>query len=249
MKEQNHIKAYLKALWEKPINLILVLLDIAGLGAIILIVVDDWIEAILVLVFLAIWAYCNYSIFRQQRTSIAELEDYITEIEALEANINVEVQGSVELGIAEHSIDEQGLPNKGVFQAILEFENTGQESGELVWELGRGETTLPRFCTLDPDNDGGFNVPLHKIEGRDRTQRWFSVPIRVVVQDPALFAQELNSREHYSVVIRYYTRRIGGPPSPKRLVIKGDLQRTRQKMRAYWEKLGYSNLARLVDAR
>ena len=142
MKEQTHIKAYLKALWEKPINLILVLLDIAGLGAIILIVVDDWIEAILVLVFLATWAYCNYSIFRQQRTSIAELEDYITEIEALEANINVEVQGSVELGIAEHSIDEQGLPNKGVFQAILEFENTGQESGELVWELGRGETTL-----------------------------------------------------------------------------------------------------------
>ena len=44
MREQNYTRAYIKALWEKPITLALTLLDIAGLIAIILVVIDESIK-------------------------------------------------------------------------------------------------------------------------------------------------------------------------------------------------------------
>jgi hypothetical protein len=82
MEKQGHIQAYLKALWEKPANLLLILLDLAGLVAVVAIVVDDWMEASLVLVFLGVWVYSIYLIFKQKRETITGLEEHIAELQS-----------------------------------------------------------------------------------------------------------------------------------------------------------------------
>jgi hypothetical protein len=221
----------LAAVW--IIGLFLLLLDVAG-----------GVEKLVPGFELPWWVYfgifslsfvvANAYLFVSQELEKQLLKDHIAELEALEADIRLGVQGEPELGVAEHSIDERGLPHQGAVQVILEFENVGYKPGEPVLELDRTESRLPFPFEIDPEGSWGFNMPLHTVDGQERTQRYLIVPLRVTAQQPSRFARALNTPKPYSIVIRYHTKRIGGISGQRKLVIQGDYHKARKYTKAYF---------------
>ncbi|MHC4620598.1 MAG: hypothetical protein ACYTEQ_22855 [Planctomycetota bacterium] len=247
MEEREHFGAYLKALWETPIAFILILLDIVGIWPVATILIDDWGEGAVLALFLVVWFVAHYLIFRRLRVDIAKRDAQIAELEATEADIHISLLKEPELGLQGGALDERGLPSRGAIQVTLEFRNIGYEPGEPVLIVDPSESRLPRGIAFDPERDPGYNWALHRIEGRDDTQAYYTIPVRVTSRDSIQLARELNSRESYRVVLKYHTKRIGGTSPQHELIIKGDLRLTRQHMRNYWLKHGFDHLAELVD--
>jgi hypothetical protein len=86
---QSDFRAYLKAILETPIDIVLFLLDVAGFVAVIHWVVDDWSEGAVVAVFVLVMHIGHYLIFRKQRGVIAKLRDRIAELEGKHPDLDL----------------------------------------------------------------------------------------------------------------------------------------------------------------
>jgi len=198
-------------------------------------------------VFGACYVIANIYLFVRQELAKKLLEEMIAELQAIEADIRLKIKDEPRLGVAEFSIDERGVPRQGTIEVPLEYENIGYKPGELIWHLDRTETQLSPPFELDPNNDGDFNISIETIDGQDKGVRYLIIPIKVREQEPVQFIHALNSLALYSIVVSYYTRRIGGDSTRQKLIIRGNFQEVRRKTRCYLEKLGYVNLAKLVS--
>jgi len=65
VKERNVLSAFGRALVEKPLSKLLLLLDLVGVAAVVVWVVDDWLEAAVILVFLVVVLSSFYLVFRE----------------------------------------------------------------------------------------------------------------------------------------------------------------------------------------
>lgn len=79
MKKRSDFYAYLRALFDAPINILFVLLDIVGVIAVICWVVDDPGELAVVLLFIVVMCTGYYLIFKKQRATISSLGETVSQ--------------------------------------------------------------------------------------------------------------------------------------------------------------------------
>jgi hypothetical protein len=90
MEERTVIKSYLREVGKNTFQLILTLIDTAGLVGLFIIVADSWIKVgyVLILVILLLWSH--YSIFKKQYKRIAQLEASLaTEQRSIDATLSL----------------------------------------------------------------------------------------------------------------------------------------------------------------
>jgi hypothetical protein len=203
---------------------------------------------LLVSVFLLLSLSGLYLVFRAQQEAIAERDDRISNLEAIGADIQMQIEGNPELSVDRHRTDDRGLPARAAVRATLVLENVGYEAGQLIWEVDRDKTYLPFPFEADPNGVIGFGTEQLEVGGRTRVVSDFDVPVRITARERSEFARALNSTESYQIVIRYHTRRIGGESARQTLVMRGDFESVRREMRNHLEKLGFDRDARLIDS-
>lgn len=89
MNADSDFRSYLKALIETPVSIILFLLDIAGIGVVLSIVVDDVYELLVVIVFVVVLHVSHYLIFKKQRLEVIKLLSQISELENLQPRLDL----------------------------------------------------------------------------------------------------------------------------------------------------------------
>jgi len=190
----------------------------------------------------------------------ADQQQRISQLEATQADIRLTVRESgldhshsgrrppfpEVRQIGPYGFDEHGMPGWGVLWASLEIENVGYEAGELVLEVVRSNTELPRLFAIDEENNGWFHGgPPGTVDSRRRIAKQWCLDPRITEQDPQVFAQALRSLSTYRVVMQYHTRRIGGESKRSNLVIEGDFSSFRHKVLEHWKGFGFDGLVDL----
>ncbi len=88
---------YLKELFNSTLNIILLIVDLAGIFTLFVLVVDDQVEFWIVLVFIIIVHLGNFLIYRKQAVKISQLETIDeNESEAIRTMLRIEIQQNIE---------------------------------------------------------------------------------------------------------------------------------------------------------
>ena len=74
MKKQSDFQAFCRALWEEPVNKVFAVLEIVGFVGAAVMVFDDLGEAAAALLFVAVFVWGNYLIFKKQQATIVKLQ-------------------------------------------------------------------------------------------------------------------------------------------------------------------------------
>jgi hypothetical protein len=193
----------------------------------------------------------------------ADQEQRISQLEARQADIRLTLRDSGfdhshsgrkpgfpqvrEMG--PYGFDEHGMPGYAVLWANLEIENVGYEEGDLVLEIVRSKTALPRLFAIGEQDVGWFHGGApRRIERRTRISKQWCLDLQIPEQEPEAFARALPSLSMYRVVIQYHTRRIGGESQRSKLVIEGNFSTFRHNVLEHWKGFGFDRLAELGDS-
>lgn len=148
-----------------------------------------------------------------------------------------------------YGFNEQGMPGWAVLWANLEIENVGYEEGELVLEIVRWKTELPRLFAIREQDVGWFHGGAPgTIDRRTRINKQWFLDLQITEQEPQAFARALPSLSTYRVVMQYHTRRIGGESRRSKLVIEGNFFTFRHNVLEHWKGFGFDRLAELGDS-
>ena len=193
------------------------------------------------------------------------LQKKIEEYESQEANIKVRVleckvivkapvladEKRVQGSRSADGLDDHGLPISHQLVAKVEIENTGIEQGTLVWELDLVESNLPEFFTIYENAINGYfdddekNVSL-EIEGRDRYEGWWTLPLLLKEESPRLLAHKISNPADYRLLLHYKTKRIGGETFERIIVFDGDFTGYRDSLIKKWKARGLVDLVQVA---
>jgi len=150
------------------------------------------------------------------------------------------------------NIDRNGIPRASWLRADVEIHNTGEEAGNLVWEVDWKKSNLPDLF-IHEFSDGSFNDLEYesRIEPRFGFGTFWRMPIELMTANygPEDFAKWLKNAKGYKVILRYKTRRVGEDSKWKKLVIKGNYSSYRSKLIQMWKKYDHTNLVKLVEGK
>ncbi len=199
--------------------------------------------------FLASFLAANYSVYRNLFVDGADIRLTII-------GQNFRPGGSTrspfrEIQVRMDGYSEEGQPGWATLSARLKMENIGPEDGTLAREVIESKTRLPSLfdCSrmkIELPSSGPINA-------RSPSLGYLILEMRFTVDDPRIFALELKKLSkrckrcrRYMVVMRYWTKRIGGPSREHKLKIEGDCQEFCEQVLKYWADQGYNELVEIA---
>jgi hypothetical protein len=200
----------------------------------------------------AAFIIANYRVYARMMGKIETQDDKRAKLTVgvVQSGVSVVSPPISERGIFDDGLGDDGLPAVNVLKVLLEIENTGEEQGELEWELDLKESTIPNIFQLGDSNDRGsfdkgYGPPI--VLARDRSLVQWTIDLFPTTSDPRQFAHSLSNDPRYRILLRYHTKRIGGSSPQKLIVIEGNLADYKQSVRLKWMGRKLIDLVDLVN--
>lgn len=182
------------------------------------------------------------------------MEKKIRKLSEREANLKINVLssrfilGNLEQQDEQFNINEIGLPVSNFIETSMEIENSGIEDGEFLWEIDYAKSSIPAPFKLYKNEKGYLAEELGKCGGRNCIKITWILPIQT---DPSCkverFAFLLRGVKHYEIVLKYFTKRIGGISSMKRIKLNGNFLEYKGDLISAWKRKDLMNLVNLVE--